>query len=116
LNFFDCEVEDAMPWGGKRVAGPGKYLGRPPSARLTAEEFDAMVQEQGDACALCSEPGSAGGLVVDVDLLRKRIRGLLHPQCKTFLALGRDNPLRFQLAIRYLERRAPTLSAPAIKA
>jgi hypothetical protein len=36
----------------------------------------------------CSEPGSAGGLVVDTDLLRKRIGGLVHPKCKTFLALA----------------------------
>jgi len=104
-----------MSWGGKRIAGPGKYLGRPPNARLTAEEFDARVQEQGGMCALCSEPGSAGGLVIDVDLLCKRIRGLVHPKCKTFLALGRDNPLRFQMAITYLELTAPTLPGSAIK-
>lgn len=53
-----------MPSGGKRVPGPGKQLGRPPKPRLTAEEFEAMVQEQGGLCALCSEPGSAGGLAV----------------------------------------------------
>jgi hypothetical protein len=105
-----------MPSGGRRVPGPGKRLGRPTNVRLTAEEFEAMVQEQGGACALCLEPGSAGGLVVDRDDLKKRIRGLVHPKCKAFLALGQDNPLRFSMAITYLGRRAPTLSAPAIKA
>jgi hypothetical protein len=73
-------------------------------------------KEQGGTCALCSEPGSAGGLMVDRDDLKKRIRGLVHPKCKAFLALGRDNPVRFSMAITYLGRRAPTLSAPAIKA
>jgi hypothetical protein len=75
-----------------------------------------MAQEQGGACALCLEPGSAGGLVVDRDDLKKRIRGLVHPKCKAFLASGRDDPVRFSMAITYLGRRAPTLSAPAIKA
>jgi len=94
-----------MPRGGKRVPGPGKQLGRPRNPQLTAEEFEAMAQEQGAVCALCSEPGSAGGLVVDTDDLKKKIRGLLHPRCKAFLALGRDNPARFQMAITYLERK-----------
>jgi len=58
-----------------------------------------MVQEQGEKCALCSEPGSAGGLVVDRDELKKRVRGLLHPKCKAFLVLGRDNPIMFSMAI-----------------
>ena len=39
-----------------------------------------MVKEQGGVCALCSEPGSADGLVVDTDDLRKTIRGLVHPE------------------------------------
>jgi hypothetical protein len=100
-----------MPSGGRRVPGPGKQMGRPPKPRLTAEEFEAMVQEQGGMCALCSEPGSAGGLVVDTDDLSKKIRGLVHRKCKTFLALGRDNPLRFQWAITYLERKGLPPSA-----
>jgi hypothetical protein len=91
-----------MPKGGRRP-GAGRPWKKP---RLTAEEFEAMVQEQGGMCALCSEPGSADGLVVDTDDLRKRIRGLLHRKCKTFLALGRDNPLRFQMAIAYLGKNA----------
>jgi hypothetical protein len=95
-----------MQHGGKRVPGPGKRLGRPTEPRLTVEEFEAMVQEQAGICALCSEPGSVGGLVVDIDGLRKSVRGLLHPKCKEFLALGRDNPHRFQMAIAYLEQRA----------
>ena len=97
-----------MPKGGRRVPGPGKKIGRPwKKPRLTAEEFDAMVQEQSGMCALCSEPGSTGGLVIDTDDLRKTVRGLVHPKCKAFLALGRDNPLRFQMAITYLEQSVP---------
>jgi Recombination endonuclease VII len=69
-----------------------------------------MVQEQSGNCALCSEPGSAGGLVIDTDDLRKSIRGLVHRKCKTLLALGRDDPRRFQMAIIYLEQRS---AAPA---
>jgi hypothetical protein len=53
---------------------------------------------------LCSEPGSVGDLVVDRDDLKRKVRGLLHSKCKAFLALGCDHPLRFQMAIAYLER------------
>lgn len=54
---------------------------------------------------------------VDRDDLKKRIRGLVHLKCQALLALGRDNPLRFSMAITFLAklgRSAPTLSAPAI--
>jgi hypothetical protein len=88
-----------MPLGGKR---PG--AGRKPLPQVSSEEFEAMVKEQMGMCALCSEPGSVG-LVVDRDGLSKKTRGLLHPKCKAFLSLGRDNPLRFQMAIRYLVQR-----------
>jgi len=90
-----------MPSGGKR-----QDAGRKPDPRLTQEEIEALIQEQGGLCALCSEPGSIGGLLVDIDGLRKSVRGMLHPKCKAFLALGRDNPRRFQMAITYLEQRA----------
>lgn len=66
-----------------------------------------MVQEQRGMCALCSEPGSSGGLVIDTDDLRMAVRGLVHRKCKAFLALGRDNPLRFKMAITYLEQSVP---------
>jgi hypothetical protein len=38
-----------------------------------------MVQEQVGTCALCLAPGSDGGLLVDRDNLKKRIRGLVQP-------------------------------------
>src|SRR6266849_4347298 len=90
-----------MGWGGKREGA-----GRKHEPRLTPEELEALIQEQRGLCALCSEPGSVGGLVVDMDGLRKSVRGMLHPKSKEFLALGRDNPRRFQMAITYLEQRA----------
>jgi hypothetical protein len=90
-----------MSSGGKRDGA-----GRKPDPKLTQEQLEALIQEQRSLCALCSEPGSVGGLVVDIDGLRKSVRGMLHPKCKAFLALGRDNPRRFQMAITYLEQRA----------
>lgn len=95
-----------MSWGGRRTAGPGKRIGRPALPQLTAEEIEALIQEQGGLCALCLEPGSVGGLEVDTDGLRQSVRGMLHPKCKDLLVLGRDNPRRFQMAITYLEQRA----------
>jgi hypothetical protein len=47
-----------------------------------------MVQEQGGLCALCSEPGSADGLVVDADDLRKKIRGLVHRKMQDLILLS----------------------------
>jgi Recombination endonuclease VII len=90
-----------MSKGGKRAGS-----GRKPLPRLSPDEFNMMVQAQDRMCALCSDPGSIGGLVVDVDGLNKTIRGLVHPKCKAFLALGRDNPHRFQMAISYLGKTA----------
>jgi len=102
LIFFDYEERArAMSWGGKREGA-----GRTPAPRLTQEELEALIQEQVGLCALCAEPGSVGGLVADIDGLRKSVRGMLHPKCKAFLVLGRDNPRRFQMAIAYLEQRA----------
>jgi hypothetical protein len=88
-----------MSWGRKTEGA-----GRKTTSRLTSEEFDAMVQAQSGVCALCSEPGSVGDLVVDRDDLKRKVPGLLHSKCKAFLALGRDHPLRFQMATAYLER------------
>ena len=90
-----------MAKGGKREGS-----GRKPPPRLSPEDFEKMVLAQEGMCALCSDPGSNGGLVVDVDGLTKSARGLVHPKCKMFLALGRDNPLRFQRAINYLRESA----------
>lgn len=95
-----------MSWGGRRVPGLGKKIGRTPNPKLTEAELQALIQEQAGLCALCAEPGSVGGLEVDFDGLRKSVRGMLHPKCKAFLALGHDNPRRFQMAIAYLEQRA----------
>jgi hypothetical protein len=106
-------------WDGITRGGKREGSGAKPKPRLTPEEVQALIQEQGGLCALCSEPGSIGGLVVDIDGLRKSVRGMLQPKCKEFLALGRDNPRRFQMAISYLEQRTgapPRLlvrSAPA---
>jgi len=91
-----------MAWGGKRDGA-----GRTPGPKLTQEEVEALILEQGGLCALCSEPGSVGGLLADMDGLRKSVRGMLHPKCKEFLALGRDNPRRFQMAIAYWSRDLP---------
>jgi len=93
-----------MPWGGKR-RGSGRRL----FPRLTKDEFSARVREQRGLCALCSDPDNKGGLVTDVDAIRRRVRGLIHPECKRLLALVCENPIRLQKAIDYLERHGSTL-------
>ena len=87
-----------MPCGGKR-----RGSGRKPLPRLTKDEFGAKVREQRGLCALCSDPGSVGGLVIDADAIRRKVRGLIHPKCKRVLALVCDDPIRLKKAIDYLE-------------
>jgi len=45
--------------GGRRRAG------RKPVVQLSSEEFETLAQQQGGLCAPCSQPGSAGGLVME---------------------------------------------------
>jgi len=43
------------------------------------------------------------GLVTDVDALRRKVRGLFHPKCKSRFALAHDDPIRLHIAIAYLQ-------------
>ena len=99
-----------MPSGGRRVPGPGKQMGRPPKPGLPLKSSRRWSKNK-VACVLCVL-NPAAPAVVDTDDLRKKIRGLVHRKCQTFLVLGRDNPLRFQRAITYLERKGSPSSEP----
>lgn len=79
---------------------------------LTAERFAALIEEQGNTCAVCgtSQPGGGGRWHIDHDhsccgdgtSCGECIRGLLCSKCNTALGLLDDEPGRLEAAVRYL--------------
>src|SRR5215469_258657 len=70
---------------------------------LAPEEYQQMLAAQNGRCAICEEPLSAGW-VIDHCHMTMRIRGLVHAKCNTFIALGNEDPKRFEMAVAYLKR------------
>lgn len=82
---------------------------------LTVESFDALLRDQGGACAICraTEPGGRGGWCIDHDHSccpgrRKScgacIRGLLCNNCNNGLGRFNDSVERLRAAAKYLNR------------
>lgn len=73
---------------------------------LTPAEYDALLAEQGGACAICraSTPRmrNATRLYVDHCHETDQIRGLLCFRCNTMIALADDSTDRLRAAIHYL--------------
>lgn len=68
---------------------------------LTPEQFDAMVHEQGGACAICR---SVERLCVDHDHGSGVVRGLLCSTCNAALGLLGDTAETLAQAVGYLVR------------
>lgn len=83
-----------------------EHYRRSPEARLrrlyklTLEQFDEMILNQGGMCAICSKSCK---LVVDHDHESKKVRGLLCPTCNQGIGLLRDSSAVAQLAANYLK-------------
>lgn len=71
---------------------------------LTLEEYHALVEKQGSACAICGSSGDARALHVDHHHGTGEIRGLLCNNCNRCLGLMRDDVVVLRSAIAYLER------------
>lgn len=76
---------------------------------MSEEDYNAMLELQEDACAICREPetlkrddGSEQLLAVDHDHKTGRVRGLLCARCNTALGLLRDDVKAIERAIEYL--------------
>jgi hypothetical protein len=74
--------------------------------RLTIEAYAALVEAQGNRCAICDAPGGEGRarLHVDHDHETGRVRALLCYACNVAIGLLNDNPVRARAAADYLER------------
>ena len=72
---------------------------------LTLEDFNRLLQEQGDSCAVCGGPpfGCGWTFHIDHDHVTGKVRGLLCQNCNVALGAVKDNPEHLQKLIAYLE-------------
>lgn len=81
---------------------------------ISAEEYDALFENQNGLCAICGNPetalnpltGEPRALAVDHDHVTGKIRGLLCSGHNTGLGLFTDSPALLRAAITYLESHA----------
>jgi hypothetical protein len=71
---------------------------------LTPEQYEAMVKDQDNLCAICKLPprGRWGRLHVDHCHKTGVVRGLLCFRCNAMLGHAEDNPIVLQAVIDYL--------------
>lgn len=75
---------------------------------LTEEEFVAMLDAQGNACAACRRDFSDDlGPCIDHDHDTGEVRGLLCSGCNTALGMLADDPVRISGLLIYLQGRVP---------
>lgn len=113
-----CGSEKAMEWSDanwerNRDSRLRREFG------ITLEQYNAMLAEQGGACAICGEPPTIIGyrpsrrpgrptrpiLVVDHDHETGKIRGLLCIHCNRGIGFLKDSPDIVRFALKYLEER-----------
>jgi len=72
---------------------------------ITQADYDALLREQDDRCAICQtgEPRGHGRFHVDHDHETDAVRGLLCHACNTALGGFQDDPDLLARAIAYLE-------------
>ena len=73
---------------------------------ITVDEYEAMLEQQGNACAICGAGIGCGlGYRLRVDHCHDtgKVRGLLCSECNLGLGKFRDNPEFLRKAADYLE-------------
>jgi Recombination endonuclease VII len=72
---------------------------------ITAAQYDAMLLEQHNGCALCSRPDlPTKRLAVDHDHVTGKIRALLCDRCNRGIGLMDEDTARLRAAADYIER------------
>lgn len=71
---------------------------------LTHDEYLALLEAQGGACAICGDNGQQRALAVDHDHVTSAIRGLLCDRCNPMLGYARDSIAILEAAIEYLKK------------
>jgi predicted nucleic acid-binding Zn ribbon protein len=96
-----------------KVAQSSKWRARAPHYMrqylygITAEEYTALLEAQGNRCAICGSdewPGKGNGPHVDHCHVGGQVRGLLCGRCNTGLGQFGDDPVVLRAAAAYLER------------
>lgn len=77
---------------------------------ISVEQFDVMLQTQGNSCSICSREFEDLAPVVDHDHETGAVRALLCTNCNTGLGQFYDNTELLTKAIAYLERFSKTAS------
>ena len=106
----ECTVKRTTAYNKSNSSSvKSQYLKR--NYGLTFEEFDAMLTEQGNACAVCgtTEPSKKRGrhrrFNVDHNPITGEVRGLLCTPCKDALRLVGDNIHTLENMIQYLHKK-----------
>jgi len=72
---------------------------------ITLDEYNAMIDKQGGACAICKEKfhdRHGMGVHVDHDHKTGKVRGILCRKCNLLLGQASDNVIVLMSAIEYL--------------
>lgn len=72
---------------------------------ITIEEFEAMLDAQGGACAVCRSHPEHRDLCVDHDHDTGKVRGLLCDLCNRMLGQAGDNPALLEAGASYLRQQ-----------
>lgn len=72
---------------------------------ITLEQYNKMLVQQNNACAICHKPSQnqKRRLHVDHDHITGKVRGLLCVSCNQGLGMFKDDPDRIRKAIQYLK-------------
>ena len=70
---------------------------------ITIADYEAMLDSQGGACAVCGSHPEHRGLCVDHDHDTGRVRGLLCDLCNRMLGQSGDNARLLRLGADYLD-------------
>jgi Recombination endonuclease VII len=95
-------TSDATRSGAWRCHNKAKMRIYATDLRLSVTQYQELLREAGDTCAICSYQFSSNDRCLDHDHKTGRIRGFLCHKCNTGLGLFADSPARLQAAIVYL--------------
>lgn len=69
---------------------------------ITLEQYDQMLKDQDDKCAICGKKPTERYLSIDHDHKTDKIRGLLCDSCNLLLGHANDDPVILGKSIDYL--------------
>ena len=102
-------MSDKIPEGFSEVPSGSEWFGYTSSLRtigkhgLDADDYERMLTEQENCCAICRlSPESVGPLVIDHDHDNGTVRGLLCRGCNSGLGQFKDDPYLLDDARAYL--------------